>query len=303
MSITVTELVSSREIDGDKATADFNSTRKYSAEGSSDETSVYAEILAAAPATITVEGVVLGRESISLNPEFVDTSNSTGLWFADVKYRTLPALELTRAPLDAPIPKDKIPELRFSGSVANRTVTRSYSLQTVAQFGADAEDFEGAIEVDESGINGVEIFTGAPTWTVRKRYTQAQFEANYIDWLRYAKPSHVNNATYRGFAAGELLYLGADFQDDFEYDPESETLTVFYEVTFTFAVSFNGVPDISSGSLPPGTTLTSKQGWDYLWIARERPDPENDPTNVKPVGVYYERVYPRANFVSNIGLP
>jgi uncharacterized protein YuzE len=305
MSITVTEITSSRTHEGNPIGIDFAVTLIYSVEGTADDQSALTAALAAAPSTYVANSRTLNRNTIRLSPEFSDTGNSRGLFFFEVRYATAQALELevSRTERPIPIPKDKIPNIRRSGNVSSVQVRRPYSLNTLSTFGSDAPNFNGAIEVDEQGIAGVDIFSGQPTFSLQSRYTEAQFLSNRQNWHRYAEPAHVNNATYEGYPAGELLYLGCDYTDDFEYDPETDTLTVFYIVTFNFAVSSNGVPDVSSSSLPSGVSLSSKQGWDYLWIFRERPDPTGDPTNIVPKGAYYEKVYPRANFASDIGLP
>ena len=306
MSVTVTEITSSREHNGNPADIDFNVTLKYAAQGSDDDQAVLTAILTTAPATYTANGKTLVRNTVRLSPEYVDTAGSKGVWFADVQYITPQQFEINTQAAEriVPIPEDKIPTIRRSGGISPVQVRRTFSRQTLQKIGTDATDFKGAIEVDESGIQGVDIFSGSPTFTLRKRYTLAEFVAGRNTWQRYAEPAHVNSATFEGYAAGEVLYLGCDYEDDFEYDADTDTLTIFYWLTFSFAVSRNGVPDISSDNTPAGSgALPSKAGWDYLWIHRERPDPENEPNNVIPKGLYYERVYPAANFVSDIGLP
>jgi len=305
MSAVVTEITTSRRHEGTPGEENFTVTLSYGITGTANDQTALTALLGAAPATYTANSVVLRRDSVSMETEFSDTTGSKGVFLADVRYITAEAQvsnnEIRRR---APgIPKDKIPEIRRSGSISPVQVKRVNSLLTVDTFGDYATNFKGAIEVDEQGAQGADIFSGQPTFTVQKRYTETDFLAGRNAWQTYAEPAHVNDDAYEGYAAGEVLYLGCDYTDDFEYDPETDVLTVFYIVTFSFAVSKNGKPDIAAGNLPASVTLTDKEGWDYLWIYRERPDPEGAPANVVPIGVYYERVYPRADFDTDIGLP
>jgi hypothetical protein len=306
MSATVTEITTSRTHEGTPGEIDFNVTLSYAIQGTDNDQTALTALLSAAPATYTANSVVLRRDSVRMNPEYVDTGATKGLFFAEVRYIT-PEQQVINQQISrraaASIPDDKLPALRRAGNISSTQVRRVYSLDTISTFGDDAPDFSGAIEVDEQGAQGVDIFDGQPTFTVQARYSESTFLSNRAKWQRYANPAHVNDAEYEGYAAGEVLYLGCDYVDDFEYDPDTDTLTIFYIVTFNFAVSANGIPAIAAGSLPTGVTLSSKDGWDYLWIYRERPNPESAPEEIIPLGVYYEQVYARADFDTNINLP
>ena len=310
MSATISEIISSRKISGELSGDSYGIELAYVIENTDSDSAALTALLGAggAPTTFTSNSIALVRDTIDLDPDYVNTSGNTGIWFAKVKYITPEAARLKarkKERLDEvaeEAPRDKEPEIRRSFEASPTSVNRPYSLNTVGTFGTDAPNLKGAIELDEQGIRGADIQVAQQSFTLEKEYTEAQFLANRQTWARYATPAHVNSSPYEGFAAGEVLYIGFTAQDQFEYDRDTDTLTVSYRVTFRFAVQFNGVPDISSNSLPDGATLTSKQGWDYFWIFREREEGAL-PSEVTPVGAYYERVYPRANFSTTIGLP
>ena len=308
MSAVVSEIISSRKISGTPGQDDYNVELAYVVNNTDSDSAALAALLSAAPATYSSNSQTLRRDSIELYPEYVNTSGPTGIWFAKVKYITQAAwstrtsIRKRMEDIGTEPPRDAEPELRRSFEAAPVTVNRPYSLQTVSTFGTDAPNLKGAIELDEQGIRGADIQVAQQSFTIEKIYSSTDFLANRNTWARWATPAHVNAQAYEGFAAGEVLYQGFTAQDEFEYDQETDTLTVTYRVTFRFAVQFNATPDINGNSLPDGATLTEKQGWDYLWIYRSRAEGD-PPDTATPKGAYYEKVYPRADFDTDIGLP
>jgi hypothetical protein len=98
----------------------------------------------------------------------------------------------------------------------------------------------------------------------------------------------VNNATWRGFAAGEVLFKGASGQQRGEED---------WAVTFKFEASPN-----ATGLTVGDITGISKKGWEYLTVLYE--DAElGTPKKIvpKPVAVYVNQVYGSSNF-SGLGI-
>jgi hypothetical protein len=91
----------------------------------------------------------------------------------------------------------------------------------------------------------------------------------------------VNNASFKGFAAGEVLFLGAS---------GAKRGTDDWEITYRFAAS----PNVTGLAVGPITGIT-KLGWDYLWVRYA--DAEDENVLVKqPIAAYVERVYELGNF-------
>lgn len=91
----------------------------------------------------------------------------------------------------------------------------------------------------------------------------------------------VNHAPFKGFAAGEVLFLGASGSQRGQED---------WEVTFSFAASPN-VTGLAVGQI----TGIAKKGWEYLWVRYE--DAVDAHTLVKqPAAAYVEQVYPYGDF-------
>ena len=85
----------------------------------------------------------------------------------------------------------------------------------------------------------------------------------------------------KGFAAGEVLFLGASGSQRGEDD---------WEITFRFAASPN-VTGLTIGDIEG----IDKKGWEYLWVRYA--DAEDEKVLVKqPIAVYVERVYDEGNF-------
>ena len=91
----------------------------------------------------------------------------------------------------------------------------------------------------------------------------------------------VNNAGFKGFAAGEVLFLGASGSQRGEED---------WEITYRFAASPN-VAGLTIGDI----TGINKKGWEYIWVRYA--DAEDEKVLVKqPIAVYVEKVYDEGNF-------
>jgi len=99
----------------------------------------------------------------------------------------------------------------------------------------------------------------------------------------FALTGKVNNASWKGFAAGEVLFLGVSGSKRGEDD---------WEITFRFAASPNRT-NIQIGNI----TVASKKGWEYLWVRYADVEDGGSNTLVKqPVAVYVEKVYEEGDF-------
>ena len=93
----------------------------------------------------------------------------------------------------------------------------------------------------------------------------------------------VNNASFKGFSAGEVLFLGASGSKRGDDD---------WEISFRFAASENR-SYITVGDI----TGVAKKGWEYMWVRYA--DAEDDEAKAivkKPVAVYIEKVYEEGSF-------
>jgi len=99
----------------------------------------------------------------------------------------------------------------------------------------------------------------------------------------FSLTGRVNDAPFKGLAAGEALFLGAAGSKRGD-DP--------WEISFAFAGSPN-VTDLSIGAI----NGIAKKGWEYLWVRyQEAEDVTAKMLIRKPVAAYVERVYREGSF-------
>lgn len=177
----------------------------------------------------------------------------------------------------------------FSFDTGSGTVKRQCSLATTGygKSGATAPDFKGLIGVTKDSVEGVEIGVRALKFSIRKRVPRATITFDYVVLL-HNMTFTVNNATFLGFAAGELLFTGASGSQATESDPE---------VTYNFIASPNDI------LIPIGDIVViSKKGHDYLWVyCEEEEDATANMTVKRPLAAYVEQVYTTSNF-SDLGI-
>ena len=179
----------------------------------------------------------------------------------------------------------------FAFDTGGGTMHRNQSLKTVSKVPNDAPDFNGAIEVDNEGnVNGVDVTMPVLNSTETHVMKGSRVSTSYKKSVA-ALTGSVNRAGFRGFSAGEVLFLGASGTKRGKKNDSPG------EITFRFAVSPN------QSSLQVGKLkVSNKRGWDYLWVRYADKVAENKKNVIKePVAAYVEQVYPEGDF-GNLGL-
>lgn len=178
----------------------------------------------------------------------------------------------------------------FEISNATRKITQSISTQHRGKVDGivdDAPDLKGAIGVNGDTVDGVDIHAGTFAFSETHYFYDDDITSEYKINLARMTPS-VNNAAFKGFQAGEVLFLGAN---------GSRRGYQEWEITFRFAVQLNDTDIVFEGSEPFG-----KDGWDYFWVKYETSTGNNNYIK-RPKYFYIERVYDRADFsVLGIGV-
>jgi len=159
------------------------------------------------------------------------------------------------------------------------------SLSTVGRYGPGASTkLGGAINYDGQNVNGVDIVVPVYAFSETHYFTDAQVTPAYKATL-FNLTGTVNNASWRGFSAGEVLFLGAS---------GSKRGNDLWELQFRFSASPNK-SDIQVGEI----TGIAKKGWEYLWVLyAEDVDDTAKSIVKKPIGVHVERVYPTSDFTA-----
>ena len=179
----------------------------------------------------------------------------------------------------------------FAFDTGGGTMHRNQSLKTVSKVPNDAPDFNGAIEVDNEGnVNGVDVTMPVLNFTETHVMKGSRVSTSYKKSVA-ALTGTVNRSGFRGFSAGEVLFLGASGTKRGKKNHSP------WEITFRFAVSPN------QSSLQVGKLkVSNKRGWDYLWVRYADKVAENKKNVIKePVAAYVEQVYPEGDF-GNLGL-
>lgn len=177
------------------------------------------------------------------------------------------------------------PEFSLDISSGTKHITHAkVHIGSYAPPGKTAPDFGGAINVDsENKVNGVDVTSCSLSFSEKHYFTNSKM-TNAFKRTLGDLAGCVNNGSFKGWAAGEVLFIGASGSR------RGKTSKDKWEITFRFNVSRNAtnihVDDI---------TIPSKRGWDYLWVLYANNVDQNRLTK-KAVAAYVEQVYDYANF-------
>ena len=198
------------------------------------------------------------------------------LWVGSVRYGLLPPMETGQS--------------SFSFDTGGGTQHITQSLFTVASYapsGQTAPDFGGAIGVTHDNVEGVDITVPVFNFSETHYLPSSMVTVEYQDTL-FRLTGMVNDAVFRAFYAGEVLFLGACGSKRAEDD---------WEITFRFAASMNRV-GMTIGKI----TGIDKKGWEYLWVRyADAEDAGSQSLVKKPIAAYIEQVYEEADF-SSLGI-
>ena len=258
MSVTVTEKWDSREQSaGEQPSVD----RRFLVVGTSDDIEAHSELIAQTPAIYA--GLV--RQSTHLE------RIAENAWEGSVRYGRF----------EPPQTGDS----SYSFDTGGGTQHITQSLGTVGVWAAPGvfpPNFRGGIGVTKVGVEGVDITI--PVYNFAEtHYIDASLVTGAYKAALFYLTGTVNNGPFRGFAAGEVLFLGAAGSIRGQED---------WEIAYRFAASPN-VQGLTVGSM----TGIARRGWDYLWIRyADVEDPDAKMLVKRPLSVYVEQVYPYTNF-------
>lgn len=175
-------------------------------------------------------------------------------------------------------------EYTFDTTGGNQKMTQSLAtVSSYAPAGLTAPDFKGAIGVSDDRVEGVDVPTGAFTWGETHQFQDATVTYSYQRTLALLSGRTYNSATFKGWSAGEVNFLGCS---------GVKRPDALWSLTFKFAASPNQT-GLSVGDI----TGISKLGWDYLWVRYADYSDTSAAALVKrPVAAYVERVLTAADY-------
>ena len=153
------------------------------------------------------------------------------------------------------------------------------------KFPSTAPSMNGAIGVDDSGVKGVDVVIPALTWTETYDVPHPYVTAAYIKGVAGLTGS-VNNAAFRSFAAGEVLFVGCSGSQEWDEQKGNGPWTLAFKFVASPNVTGQKIGDI---------TNVSKKGHQYLWVRYEDDISSNQQVK-KPKAVYINNVYRDGNF-------
>jgi len=164
------------------------------------------------------------------------------------------------------------------------------------RFPDTAANQSGAIGVDGDTVAGVDIVVPQLSWTETYDVPSRFVTSQYIKDISGVTGS-TNNAAFRTFARGEVLFLGCSGSQEWDEDRGDGPWSLSYK----FLASANAgagqyLPALSIGSI----SGIEKEGHEYLWV-RYEDDVDQDVLLRKPKAVYVNRVYRELDF-SKIGI-
>lgn len=277
MAATVTELQLSRRIVANRS-AEF----LYLVTGTDDEQTALAAVKAEAAATYTFangsgsgDDVKLPRQPVELEPILIDGTRS--MWEARVRYGV--NSWASRSP-----PQENDNVYSFDTTGGTEKITQSKATVSVSvPSGLSTPDFKGCIGWDGKNVNGCEIVVPAFRWEEKVYLADARV-TNAYRITCHNLTGKVNDAEFRGFPAGDVLFLGVRGSRTGDGDDD------LWELTFSFAASPNGT-NLTVGDI----TVPAKKGWEYLWVFYEDAVSGNVKAR-RPRAAVVERVYDTASF-------
>lgn len=245
--------------------------RKYKIFGTSDDNVALQQLVATAPATVTVNNGITSILLSEVEYSVEDEDHEVFLGTAQYKYSELSGVSDST--------------YQFETTAESQHISNSYF--TVARYPASSENLNGAINYDGENVGGADILVPTYQFSETHVFTDAAITQAYKAVL-FRATGKTNNAPFKGLQAGEVLFLGASGQRRAE--------DLLWELTFRFNCSPN-LTNLSVGNI----TGITKRGWDLLWVRYD--DSIGTQGIIKqPLGVYIERVYDETNMAAlNIG--
>ena len=272
-------------------------TRVFNVIGTADENVLHAAANAAI-SSLYPYWQYPGQPQVRLRAESYSVEyQGDGMWRVTIAYEKIGADDSSQT---APLKRAR----SFDTSGGTRHVTNALDMNNgdVGQrrYGPagldDAADFKGAINVDDNGVNGIDIVVPALSWTESYDVPSNYVTNAYIKNIASLTGS-VNKEAFRGFFPGEVLFVGGsgthEWDDQKGYGP--------WSLSFKFVASPNVGQTLPKAKIGDISNVEA-YGHEVVWV---RYATASDPTKNQlvrlPVAVYANRVYPDGDF-SKIGI-
>ena len=237
---------------------------RYVATGTTIGAEAKNAVLAYIPETVVVEGTPLYVWSV----EVERVGNSADVWNATATWGII------------------VYPVQFDTSGQTQKIT--HSIQTRGGYAANGLDpdstpnFQGGIGFDGETFQGCDVTVPTFSWQETHTYPCNRITLNYVKALASITGT-TNVGPFRGFAANEVLFLGATGGNQ-----KSETDA---DINFKFAANPNAANLQLQGF---SQRSIQKNGWDYLWVHYREKVVTTNNTSFRvpqPIACYIEQVY------------
>lgn len=257
MAILIEELNDSRSIGYERG------ERRYRVTGTNDSEAARSGVWADAP--IYFGGLIKQDARVDVTASY---AGGIGHFVVVVPYAK------RRPPIEGSITE------AFETSGGSQRITQA--LAATAYGPGAIEDEKLIIGWDGETVQGIDVIVPQWDFSLRCELDPADVTEAYKATISLLT-GRVNNAAWRGFAAGTLLFRGATGPGYTEDDP-------LYEIAYNFSASPN-----RTGLSVGGITGIAKDGWEHMDI-RYANDEDGTRIIAKPIAVYVQQIYETGNF-------
>lgn len=190
-------------------------------------------------------------------------------------------------------PTDQMAAFQFDTGGGTQRIRQSLKvMHAVTNNGKPAPDYGGLIGVNGDRVEGVDVPLPQFRFSITGHLPQSMVTLSYVQTI-HNLTGKVNNAPFKGFAKGEVLFLGA--KGGWRGREKAE-------MQFDFAVSPNvqnfRVADGTPWQLPPaGDPALAKEGWWYADVLyQDATDAGAKRLGKRPWCLYLHRIFEYGNF-------
>jgi len=277
MAAVVTERVTSGEV---KKGQNPSATLRYVISEETDEALALAALLTASPSLF----LGIARQTYGISP--IGDPTVSGLWDGEVTYANSSGSQNPAETGDS--------FFNFDTTGGQVHITQSILTTDESFDGAllpAQPDFNRSIGVGENGAVGTDIIEGAFQFS-ETHYFAASFVTTAYKLICRNLTGTVNDAAFKGFAAEEVLFLGATGS---RRGTES---TDGWEINYKFAAGKNVV----GLDLAPNVPNVDKKAWEWAWVYyMKQKDANAKFLRDVPVAAFVEQVYNSEDF-STLGI-
>ena len=248
--------------------------------------------------------VEIAAFGIPLKSVRISTTENKKIYSAECSfaYNRKSANDVTEMPTpsDAAKPDIQDKELSFTTAGGTTHITRSYFTRATSLNGGDVYDFNGGINWNGQGFDGVDIVCPHAEFTISrslpKSYLNVKTRVSFANITGF-----INKAEWMGFDAHCVMFKGLTAKTQYFSYTNAETGQDEKDWYWRIDFSFEARPQQKIFALDQTTLLDSAGGFDYVWTITQQQVVSDGGVGTVPVQVNVEFVYPDIEFYYYFG--